>query len=293
MKQKTEILKYKCGNFGRSVSCDYLDFNATLQHKDADSSQKDAVGIPFSIKIRRKLLLSINKNQTQALAFLALVRAYEKASGRCCTYTVNQLHELTGIHAKTIEKRLLTLESMGLMTYENKRIKLLAIRSKHNEKNVVVNITLGIKKSLKDAEKQVMSARVVNKLKQKDFFKTALNQFHDFKNNPNSKVSTDEFKKLSRWLREHCKTDFLNKNFIDYGWSYKKIAEYLDVSLATAVDIIKYAIEHNLISKKINSMFKRLSHSSQVDYLQHTFSFHGYSYKVWANSYSVIPTGTI
>jgi fructose-1,6-bisphosphatase len=104
--------------------------------------------------------------------------------------------------------------------------------------------------------------------------------------------SLKEIKSLKNWLREHCKQDYRTHSFVNYGWSYKSIATYLGISIAKAVEVIKYAVENQFITKKNNFMFMKLSHCAQIDYIQHTFSYHGYSYKVWANTYDMA-TGTI
>ena len=101
-----------------------------------------------------------------------------------------------------------------------------------------------------------------------------------------------EIKKLGRWLREHCKQDYQTQDFIDYGWSYTKIAEYLSISVGKAIEIVKSAIENNIIIKKQRKLVMKFSNSTQLDYITHTFTFHGYAFRILANTYDV-QTGII
>lgn len=247
-------------------------------------------GASFSAKINVKYIAKGSRNELLAVAFVATVRAYEHRNGARYSYSVNALHELTGIHAKTIEKRIAVLVRMGLaIREENGKMRLLSVKSKHSGHNIQFNIGVG-RKALKQAEKSVLQERFMNKLRQIDYYRNAISRYNDFSNNPKSKVTLAEYKKLNLWLRSHCKTDYRNGKFVNYGWSYKKIAEYLYVSIKTAVKIVKAVVESGRVIKKKNSMFKKLASSQEIEFIKHTFSFHGYSYKVYSNIYTLSPS---
>jgi hypothetical protein len=179
---------------------------------------------------------------------------------------------------------------MGLaIREENGKIRLLSVKSKHTGHNIQFDIELG-RRALKQAEKSVLQERFMNKLRQIDYYRNAISRYNDFSNNPKSKVTLAEYKKLNLWLRSHCKTDYRNGKFVNYGWSYKKIAEYLYVSIKTAVEIVKAVVESGRVIKKKNFMFKKLASSQEIEFIKHTFSFHGYSYKVYSNIYTLFPS---
>lgn len=266
---------------------------ATLHHSTADkasSNGSQVSGASFSAKINVKYIAKGSRNELLAVAFVSTVRAYEHHNGARYSYSMNALHELTGIHAMTISKRVAVLIRMGLaIREENGKIRLLSVKSKHSGHNIQFDIEVG-RKALKQSEKSVLQERFMNKLRQIDYYRNAISRYNDFSNNPKSKVTLAEYKKLNLWLRSHCKTDYRNGKFVNYGWSYKKIAEYLYVSIKTAVKIVKAVVESGRVIKKKNSMFKKLASSQEIEFIKHTFSFHGYSYKVYSNIYTLSPS---
>lgn len=286
-----------CGSLGKKQELS-LNTHQKPQHHhstaDKPSMNGDNVsGASFSAKINVKYIAKGSRNELLAVAFVATVRAYEHRNGARYSYSVNALHELTGIHAMTISKRVAVLIRMGLaIREENGKIRLLSVKSKHSGHNIQIGIEIG-RKALKQAEKSVLQERFITKLRQIDYYRNAISRYKDFSNNPKSKVTLAEYKRLNLWLRSHCKTDYRNGKFVDYGWSYKKIADYLYVSIKTAVEIVKSAVESGRVMKKKTSMFKKLSSAQEVEYIKHTFSFHGYSYKVYANIYTLSPSAPL
>ena len=268
----------------------------THYHSTADkasSNGSQVSGASFSAKVNVKYIAKGSRNELLAVAFVATVRAYEHHNGARYSYSVNALHELTGIHAMTISKRVAVLIRMGLaIREENGKIRLLSVKSKHSGHNIQSNIEVG-RKALKQAEKSVLQERFMNKLRQIDYYRNAISRYKDFSNNPKSKVTLAEYKKLNLWLRSHCKTDYRNGKFVDYGWSYKNIARFLFVSIKTAVEIVKSVVESGRVTKKKTSMFKKLTSKQEVEYIKHTFTYHNYSYKVYANIYTLSPSAPL
>lgn len=280
-----------CGSLGKKQELS-LNTHQKPQHHhstaDKPSMNGDNVsGASFSAKINVKYIAKGSRNELLAVAFVATVRAYEHRNGARYSYSMNALHELTGIHAMTISKRVSVLVRMGLaIREENGKIRILSVKSKHSGHNIQFDIEMG-RKALKQAEKSVLQERFMTKLRQIDYYRNAISRYKDFSNNPKSKMTLAEYKKLNLWLRSHCKTDYRNGKFVDYGWSYKNIARFLFVSIKTAVEIVKAVVESGRVTKKKTSMFKRLTSKQEVEYIKHTFSFHGYSYKVYSNTYSL------
>ena len=273
----------------------YIKHQSALHHSTADNTSLNGgnvSGASFLAKVNVKYIAKGSHSELLAVAFVATVRAYESIRGVRYSYSVNALHELTGIHAMTISKRVATLKRMGLAIDENGKIRILSVKSKHNGHNVQLDIEIG-RKTLKNAEKAVLQERFITKLRQIDYYRNAISRYKDFSNNPKSKMTLAEYKKLNLWLRSHCKTDYRNGKFVDYGWSYKNIARFLFVSIKTAVEIVKSVVESGRVTKKKTSMFKRLTSKQEVEYIKHTFIYHNYSYKVYSNIYTISPVSPL
>lgn len=293
-------LRSSCG--GRSLT-ENLTVPQSSRHTlhKGTADYQDGSTLSFSIPIAYKRLLNLSKKETLALAFHSLVRAREQLTNKRCSYTINSLHNLTGVHAKTIESRLITLEKMGLVDYDEKhRIVLRSAKAKHRDHNTTITIQLTIdgqksrRNDIKHAETELLTARIVNKLKQINFHRDALNRYHEIKNSDKPRRGMlDEFKKLKRWLREHCKRNYDESNFTDFGWSFKSIADYLGTSLAKAFSIIKYAIEKKVITKRKRYKVMKIYEYSTTDYIDHTFTSKGMMFKMYANSYCLNLAGTI
>lgn len=290
---KYNCLHTSCGGRSQKKSQTESHFNRHTPYKGTADYQ-DGSTLSFSVPIAYKRLMNISKKESLALAFHSLVRAHEQQNNRRCSYTINSLHNLTGVHAKTIESRLLTLENMELVEYDEKhRIVLKSAKAKHRDHNTTITIQL-THKPLKTAEKAVFAARVVNKLKQINFHRDALNRYHEIKDAKHPrKGMLEEFKKLKRWLREHCKRNYDEQRFVDYGWSFKKIAEYLGTSIMNAVDVIKYALSNGLITRKKRMKVMKIYEYSTTDYIPHTYTSKGIMFKIYANSYCINLAGTI
>lgn len=291
---KYNYMHTMCGGRSEKSSTDSHPNRHTC-HSTADNTSLNGgnvSGVSFLAKVNVKYIAKSSRSELLAVAFVAIVRAYESIRGARYSYSVNALHELTGVHAKTIGKRVATLKRMGLAIEENGKIRLLSVKSKHSGHNVQLGIEIG-RKTLKNAEKAVLQERFMNKLRQIDYYRNAISRYKDFSNNPKSKMTLAEYKKLNLWLRSHCKTDYRNGKFVDYGWSYKNIARFLFVSIKTAVEIVKSVVESGRVTKKKTSMFKKLTNKQEVECIKHTFTYHNYSYKVYANIYTLSPSALL
>lgn len=288
-------LPSSCGGRSQTKSPTVTHLYRHTPHRESSADANHSEDSPlFYIPIAYKRLQHLSKKESLALAFHSLVRAHEQLTNKRCSYTINSLHKLTGVHAKTIESRLMILEKMGLVDYDEKhKIVLTSAKAKHREHNTTITIQL-TDKPLKTVERAVFAARVVNKLKQIKFHRDALNRYHEIKDAKHPKKGMlEEFKKLKRWLREHCKRNYDEQRFVDYGWSFKKIAEYLGTSIMNAVDVVKYAISNGLITRKKRMKVVKIYEHSTTEYTPHTYISNGIMFKMFANSYDIKPAGVI
>ena len=158
-----------CG--GRSLHIHGEDFELHTNHRhtthkeSSDANEHSEDSSVFYVPITYKAITNITYNEAKALAFLCLIRAYEQKTNSRGAHTINSLHELTGVHAKTIEDRIDTLNKMNLIGYnEVGKILIKKAKAKHPKHNTILKIRLD-ENALKNAEDAVLAARIVNKLK--------------------------------------------------------------------------------------------------------------------------------
>lgn len=145
--------------------CESHTSRHTIHKESSDCTVASEDSSVFYVPITYKAITNISYKEAKALAFLCLVRAYEQVDNKRGAYTINSLHELTGVHAKTIEGRIDTLNEMGLIGYnEIGKILIKKAKAKHKKHNTTIKIRLD-GNALKNAEDAILSARIVNKLK--------------------------------------------------------------------------------------------------------------------------------
>lgn len=190
---------------------------------------------------------------------------------------MNRLSNLTGIHTTTIKKRLQTLKDRNLVKIENGTLVFSSITSKHKERNKKLNNVSF--KSLIEIEKSLYALLVCLLQERKEFIHRA---FLDAKYSNDYKT----VKKAKAMIRKYAR----GEKFSEKGISYKRIAKKLGISIKSAFDYVKFAIEHNFLIKTTH--FKRVFYK-YVNYYPlkgYTFTTQHFAYKVGANSYMV--TGT-
>lgn len=213
------------------------------------------------------------------LKAIALVLFYHEItdSNICKEYSMNKLSNLTGIHTTTIKKRLQTLKDRNLVKIENGTLVFSSITSKHKERNKKLNNVSF--KSLIEIEKSLYALLVCLLQERKEFIHRA---FLDAKYSNDYKT----VKRAKAMIRKYAR----GEKFSEKGISYKRIAKKLGISIKSAFDYVKFAIEHNFLIKTTH--FKRVFYK-YVNYYPlkgYTFTTQHFAYKVGANSYMV--TGT-
>ena len=255
------------------------------RHKVADDNKSQSATSFFTLNIRRKVLLNLSFDQVKALSLLVFMRRYELThKGVAKDYSVNQIHDASGLHPTTIKKRLKELQDLGLPGSKRQgKYLFLKTRAKNARKNIVVSVPQ--KSTVKNIENILLSIRLQIKLRQKEFLHNVLS-IAKYGLTANAKKATlKQIKHAKRWLREHCNFDWHKRGFVDYGWSFKSIAKYLGTSIAKAFQVVKFSIEKKFIVKHSNFIFKRITSKLDTFFIENTFIFGNYSYKVCSNSY--------
>lgn len=232
--------------------------------------------------IRRNIFYCIynDKNIVKALALAVFVKHRVKSS-TITNFTIDKLHKLTNLHSTTIKKRLKTLNELGLISRSgnnNEHLVFNSISSHNKFRNI--DISKAIFDTIKDVEKSLLTFIVVEIQKRKNFVKQILNTASNSKS----------YKELKS-ARRKCRVFGLRGEYKEYGISYKKIAKEMCVSVAKAVNIIKFAVENQFLNKEHNQtqvfcLGIGIASKYGVN-VGGTFCTNNNIYKIYANTYSL------
>ena len=214
-----------------------------------------------------------DKKFLKAIAFVLLYHEITN-SNICKNYSVSKLSSLTGAHASTIKNRLQTLKSRNLAKIDKGTLVFSSITSKHKDRNKKLdNFSF---RSLIEIEKSLFALLVCILQERKDFIHRA---FLDAKYSVDYKT----VKRAKAMIRKYAK----GKKFSEKGISYRKIAERLGISIKSAFDYVKFAIQKGFLTKFTH--FKVVFYRN-VNYYPmegYTFTTRNYAYRVGANTYVV------
>ena len=243
------------------------------------------------MEIRRKLLNQMYRNpqMRKAIAFSIFVKSKTKSS-TVHHWSVNKLHEITGVSAGAIRKRLTILRELGLVEEVGKKnhcLVFLSLKSHTSHRNafvptIIFNSNKNLKKNayaqeVKNIEKFLSVAIVIEIQKHKEYAKQMIQQ----SKHPKNLETLKEAKKA-------CNRFGYGDTFHDNGISYNYIAKELGVSLKTAFDTIKFAVEKEILSKIRNTekrIFSSINYIQDIIKTNYTYIKNNIIYKVYANSY--------
>lgn len=243
------------------------------------------------MEIRRKLLNQMYRNpqMRKAIAFSIFVKSKTKSS-TVHHWSMNKLHEITGVSVGAIRKRLTILRELGLVEEVGKKkrcLVFLSLKSHTSHRNafvptIIFNSNKNLKKNayaqeVKNIEKLLSVAIVIEIQKHKEYAKQMIQQ----SKHPKNLETLKEAKKA-------CNRFGYGDTFHDNGISYKHIAKELGVSLKTAFDIIKFAVEKEILSKIRNTekrIFSSINYIQDIIKTNYTYIQNNIIYKVYANSY--------
>lgn len=243
------------------------------------------------MEIRRKLLNQMYRNpqMRKAIAFSIFVKSKTKSS-TVHHWSVNKLHEITGVSAGAIRKRLAILRELELIEEVGKKkrcLVFLSLKSHTSHRNsfvptIIFNSNKNLKKNayaqeVKNIEKLLSVAIVIEIQKHKEYAKQMIQQ----SKHPKNLETLKEAKKA-------CNHFGYGDTFHDNGISYNCIAKELGVSLKTAFDTIKFAIEKEILLKIRNTekrIFSSINYIQDIIKTNYTYIKNNIIYKVYANSY--------
>lgn len=187
-----------------------------------------------------------------ALAIYVKMSAVSSTVNRC---TVNKMHELTGLHSKTVKKRMKTLQKMGLLRCDqNNNVTFLTLQSSCKKRNVLFDFTKY--KSVSELEYALYSLLLKDVLSKKEYMKKEIDEIKNIETPANASESRSiksRIKKLRKNIYKHRNTTGLSiteEEYKEYGISYDTIAKKLGVCRQKAVEIVKFALKYCLITKE-------------------------------------------
>lgn len=251
-------------------------------------------------KINRKLIKTIPQNPQLARALaLAIYIKLNVTSSSIKECTTNKIHSLTGLHANTIKKRLMTLKEFGLIeTTENNTTTFKTLKSSNDRLNVLFDFTKF--NTVSELEYALYAIILIEKIRNKEYIKKELERLKKLPKPKDSKESTKvkkEYKKFKKIFYKHkmpSEKPITDEKYDEYGISLSTITKLLGVAREKAHKIVKFAIRHNLITKKkrVEQIFiygiGRASKFWDEKHKNYTFCTKNNAYKVHANVYHLI-----
>ena len=232
-----------------------------------------------------------NSQLRKAIAFSLFVKAHTRNS-IVKNWSINKLHNITGISVNAIKDRLFVLKNMELVEETGLGNKHLVFKSLHSHtahRNIVIPETTfkpnaNLKRNayaqeIKNIENTLTAMLLVEIQRRKDFAKQMIQRRRE----PCSKKEYTEAVKT-------CNRFGYGKKFIDKGISYKYMAAKIGMSVCKSIQIVKFAVKCKFI-KKIRNICKRISICSKYieDMLvNYTYSYRNHIYKNYANKYVTI-----
>ena len=232
-----------------------------------------------------------NSQLRKAIAFSLFVKTHARNS-IVKNWSINKLHDITGISANAIKDRLLVLKEMDLIEETGLNNKHLVFKSLHSHtahRNVVIpeiafKPNTNLKKNayaqkIKNIENVLTAMLLVEIQRRKDFAKQMI-----------QKRSNSSSKKEYKEAAKTCNRFGYGKKFIDKGISYKYMAAKIGMSICKSIQIVKLAVNCNIL-RRIRNICKRIAICSKYteDMLtNYTYSYRNHIYKNYANKYVVI-----
>ncbi len=229
--------------------------------------------------------ISLGQDYARAIAFSVMMKQQNLVSSTVTKCTINKLHKMTGLHAKSIEKYLLRLSEMKLIEERpNGDIVFKSLSSKSESRNMPP-LDFEQFHTFNDIEMGLYTVVIMEIIRRKEYVK----KMTDIRFNPKK---DDNFKKACKYCRKH----HITREYKENGLSYEGIATRLNISKSKAEKVIKFAIKHKLLKKHnrqiqlpIWGIGKKVSNKEAFKAtIGCTFVTKHNVYKVLANTYTII-----
>lgn len=245
------------------------------------------------MEIRRKILndMYCNPELRKAIAFSLFIKTRIKSSA-VQKWSINKLHEITGVSACAVRKRINTLKALGLVEFTGKYNRCLvfkSLKSHTSHRNVLVPNIEFISKN--DSKKNAYAQNV--KFVEDTLSVMLVIEIQNHKNYAKQMIQQSKRPKGLKAYKEAknaCNRFGYGKEFCDNGISYIYIAQKLGVGLQKAFNTVKFAIQNGILQKCRN--IKKFFYSN-INYIEdmignYTYIKNNMAYKVYANDYKLI-----
>lgn len=232
-----------------------------------------------------------NSELRKAIAFSLYIKS-RVVSSSVPYWSVNKLHDISGVSPTTVKKRLRILKEYGVISFTGKNKHCLvfsSLQSHTAHRNITIsdiNFVLD-EKSLKNQKAQnvkfiddiLATLLIVEIQNRKDYAKQMIQQSKQ----PKDLAELKEAKKA-------CNRFGYSAEFIDNGISYKRMAKKIGCGIQKAFDIIRFATGNGILNK-IKNVQKFYFHGIKFINNElrkiYTYTKGNIAYKVGANRYQL------
>lgn len=226
--------------------------------------------------LRYNIANSLFRDKASLKAIALLLYFYHKHNKNVLkNWSVNKVADITGVHAYTIKKRINTLIQLGFAKIEGSSLVFLSVVSKHKDRNI--NITDICYDTIKDVEKSLYAILLCIIQSHKDFCKRTILQAREAR-----QISV--VKKARALKRKYGYGDSYNEK----GLSYKRIARNFGVSLKTAFNYVRYAVEKGFVALQSHFHSTLMPKVGGYPVPGYMFTTHNFAYNVTSNTYTII-----
>lgn len=250
------------------------------------------------MEIRRKILndMYCNPELRKAIAFSLFIKTRVKSSA-VQRWSINKLHEITGVSACAVRKRIDTLKALSLVEFTGKNNRCLvfkSLKSHTSHRNVLVPNIEFI--SNEDSKKNAYAQNI--KFIEDTLSAMLIIEIQNHKNYAKQMIQQSKRPKGLKAYKEAknaCNHFGYGEDFCDNGISYIYIAQKLGVSLQKAFNTVKFAVQNGILQKC--RIIKKFFYSN-INYIEdmignYTYLKNNIVYKVYANNYKLIPPHSI
>ncbi len=250
------------------------------------------------MEIRRKILndMYCNPELRKAIAFSLFIKTRVKSSA-VQRWSINKLHEITGVSACAVRKRIDTLKALSLVEFTGKNNRCLvfkSLKSHTSHRNVLVPNIEFI--SNEDSKKNAYAQNI--KFIEDTLSAMLIVEIQNHKNYAKQMIQQSKRPKGLKAYKEAknaCNHFGYGEDFCDNGISYIYIAQKLGVSLQKAFNTVKFAVQNGILQKCRN--IKKFFYSN-INYIEdmignYTYLKNNIVYKVYANNYKLFPPHSI
>ena len=229
-------------------------------------------------QIRRRLIYEIKDSmqKQRAVAFAILLKELTNNSSLVRDFSINKVHQMTNMHAKTIRKYIDVLIKMGLVTIEGNTLRIASMTS--NKKHRNLDISQFIIDKTKDIYNQIRDVLFLLIQAKKEYAKHVLR----LRKCP---TKDTDFKKVRRYCKQHYSDP--DTEYTERGLSYKTIAKQMAFSIPTVMKIVKDTVRRGWVRKKVNTIYDYLPGVGCMEIPGYDFTTYNYGVKKRANTYQI------